>query len=210
MTRVLALTFTLALSCVLLVTPVRATVIIPADLTTLAREAAAIAHGRVVRVEARQGEGRRVERLVTLQVFAYFKGGWGNVVQFTVPGGSYGRYRTVMIGAPELDEGDEVVLFFGAREDVKPYVIGLHQGVFRVVADQATGKRLVVPPLIQGEGGSAEIGTVTRGDPSRRPLDLDEFHGRIATALAASSPSARPAKAGAAKAGTGAVPRSAR
>jgi hypothetical protein len=159
--------------------PLHATVVVPVDVAELAVEAAAIAHGRIVRVEARQGEGRRVERLVTLQVFEYFKGGWGNVVQFRVPGGTLGRYQTVMIGTPEFAEGDEVVLFLGARAE--PFVLGLHQGVFRVVAEEATGRRMVTPPLLQG----ASLTSRGRGDVNRRALDLREFQGRIAAALAA-------------------------
>jgi hypothetical protein len=172
--------------------PLHATVIVPADVNALAVEAAAIAHGRVVRVEAQQGEGRRVERLVTLQVFNYLKGGWGNVVQFRIPGGTLGRYHTVMIGAPELVEGDELVLFLGARPGddgdraTRPYVLGLHQGVFRVVADEATGRRLVMPPLVQGpDGQGADLTSRGRGDVNRRPLELGEFRGRISAALAA-------------------------
>lgn len=211
MKRVLAVTFTVAIACALLAAPAQATVVIPADLNTLAQEAAAIAHARVVRVEARQGQGRRVERLVTLQVLEYFKGGWGNVVQITLPGGTLGRYRTVTFGAPEVEEGEELVLFLGARADaaspdltgtaVKPFVLGFHQGMFRVVTDEATGKRLVMPPLIQSDG-SADTGTIKRGDPARRPLELGDFQGRIASALAAGRI--------ASKAGASAVARSAR
>jgi hypothetical protein len=170
---------------------VGATIVVPADVAELAVDAAAIAHGRIVRVEARQGEGRRVERLVTLQVHEYFKGGWGNVVQFRMPGGTLGRYQTVMIGAPDFFEGDEVVLFLGARPEddrdrpARPYVLGMHQGVFRVVADQATGRRMVTPPLVQGAGVESTSSPTKRGDVTRVPVELREFQGRIAAALAA-------------------------
>jgi hypothetical protein len=170
---------------------VGATIVVPADVAELAVDAAAIAHGRIVRVEARQGEGRRVERLVTLQVHEYFKGGWGNVVQFRMPGGTLGRYQTVMIGAPDFFEGDEVVLFLGARPEddrdrpARPYVLGMHQGVFRVVADQATGRRMVTPPLVQGAGVEGTSSPTKRGDVTRVPVELREFQGRIAAALAA-------------------------
>jgi hypothetical protein len=173
---------------------VGATIVVPADFAELTAEAGAIAHGRIVRVEARQGEGRRVERLVTLQVLEYFKGGWGNVVQFRMPGGALGRYQTVMIGAPDFSEGDEVVLFLGARPEddrdrpARPYVLGMHQGVFRVIADQATGRRMVTPPLVQGAGvesASSSTSPTKRGDVTRVPIELREFQGRIAAALAA-------------------------
>ena len=170
---------------------VGATIVVPADVAELSVDAAAIAHGRIVRVEARQGEGRRVERLVTLQVLEYFKGGWGNVVQFRMPGGTFGRYQTVMIGAPDFTEGDEVVLFLGARPEddrarpARPYVLGMHQGVYRVIADQATGRRMVTPPLVLGAGVEGTPSPTKRGDVNRVPVELREFQGRIAAALAA-------------------------
>jgi hypothetical protein len=168
-----------------------ATIVVPADFAELTTEAGAIAHGRIVRVEARQGEGLRVERLVTLQVLEYFKGGWGNVVQFRMPGGTLGRYRTVMIGAPDFSEGDEVVLFLGARPEddrdrpARPYVLGMHQGVYRVIADQATGRRMVTPPVVLGAGVEGTSSPTKRGDVNRVPVELREFQGRIAAALAA-------------------------
>ena len=174
-------------------TRVGATIVVPADVAELAVEAGAIAHGRIVRVEARQGEGRRVERLVTLQVHEYFKGGWGNVVQFSMPGGTLGRYQTITIGAPDFVEGDEVVLFLGARPEddrdrpARPYVLGMHQGVFRVIADQATGRRMVTPPVVQGAGLGLDTtpAPTKRGDVNRVPMELREFQGRIAAVLAA-------------------------
>ena len=50
------------------------------------------------------------------------------------------------------------MLFLGARPDddrdrpARPYVLGMHQGVYRVIADQATGRRMVTPPLVLGAG----------------------------------------------------------
>jgi hypothetical protein len=186
----------------------RATVIMPATVTELATEARAIAHGRVVRIDARQGEGRRVERIVTVQVFDYLKGGLGNVVQLQLPGGTFGRYRTIMIGTPEIEEGDEVVLFLGQREgDPLPYLLGFHQGVYRLVEDPSTGDRFVMPPLVQG--GGAEPITVTRGDATRRPPTLNEFRATIANALKAAQgqAAAAAAPAGASASESSAKPR---
>ena len=187
------LSLVLLMCCVvgLAVTPLRATIVVPADFAELTVEAGAIAHGRIVRVEARQDERLRVERLVTLQVLEYFKGGWGNVVQFRMPGGQLGRYQTVMVGAPDFAEGDEVVLFLGARPDddrdrpARPYVLGMHQGVYRVVADQASGRRMVTPPPVLGAGVEGTPSPTKRGDVNRVPVELREFQGRIAAALAA-------------------------
>lgn len=171
------------LACAL-VAPLHATVVIPAGVAELATEARAIAHGRVVRIEARQGEGRRVERIVTVQVADYLKGGLGNVVQLQLPGGTYGRYTTFQIGAPEIAEGDEVVLFLGQGDtDPLPHLLGFHQGLYRLVTDPDTGQQFVMPPLVQGDAASTQATPVTRGDATRRPQTLDEFRAAIAAIL---------------------------
>jgi hypothetical protein len=179
----------LILACVLATAwPAAATVIVPADVIELANEARAIVHGRVVRIDTRQGEGRRVERLVTVQVSEYLKGGLGNVVQLQLPGGTFGRYRTIMIGAPELAEGDEVVLFLGQGDaDPLPHLLGFHQGLYRLVTDPSSGQQFVMPPLVQGTAldatGQPAPMPVTRGDATRRPPTLGEFRATIAAAL---------------------------
>jgi len=150
-----------------------ATVLLPADLGELARGAQAIVHGRVTLVRAGWVAGhRRIDSFVTVEASEYFKGDLGRAVTFRVPGGEIGRYRSITVGAPVFHEGDEVVLFLGARGPSVPYVLGLSQGVFRVVADPATGRRLVTPPaLVSG----VEPAAVRRGDPARRPIDLASF-----------------------------------
>jgi hypothetical protein len=83
------------------------------------------------------------------------------------------------------------VLFLGARPEddrerpARPYVLGMHQGVFRVIADQATGRRVVTPPLVLGAGVEGTSSPTKRGDVNRVPVELREFQGRIAAALAA-------------------------
>src|SRR5262245_53368387 len=83
-----------------------ATVVVAADLAELAREARAIPRGRVVAVEGRWTDDRRtIETLVTLDVDEYLKGTLGDTLQFRVPGGELGRFRSVVIGAPEFAVG---------------------------------------------------------------------------------------------------------
>src|SRR5581483_1285311 len=115
---------------VLLTTSLRATVIVPADLGELTREARSIARGRVSAVDARWSDDRRtVETLVTLKVDTYLKGPLGDTLQFRVPGGSIGRYRRVFVGAPEFTVDDRVIVFLGASGPVVPYIVGFSQGV---------------------------------------------------------------------------------
>ena len=159
-----------------------ATVLAPADLGELVRSSRAVVHGRVTGVQAQWVSGhRRIDSFVTVEAAEYFKGDLGPLVTFRVPGGQIGRYRSVTVGAPVFQEGDEVVLFLGARGPSIPYVLGLSQGVFRVVGEPVTGRRLVTPPaLVAG----VEPVAVRRGDPSRRPVNLGSF-GDAVRALAA-------------------------
>src|SRR5262249_51975851 len=142
-----------------------ATVLVPAGLADLAREARSIARGRVVAVDVEWSDDRRtIETLVTLDVDAYLKGPLGQTLQFRVPGGSLGRYRRVFVGAPEFAVNQHVVVFLGAQGPSAPYVIGLSQGVFRL-AQAADGAWMVSPPPVLPPAGM-----VVRGDPARRDL----------------------------------------
>jgi hypothetical protein len=155
--------------------PASATVVIPADLGELSREALMIARGRVVALDARwTDDRRRVETLVTLEAESYLKGAFGPVLQFRIPGGRLGRYRSVLVGAPEFVVGQRVVVFLGARGPAVPFVLGLGQGVFRIVPD--AGGWLVTPPILPAAGRPAGL---VRGDPARRPLPLADFERQV-------------------------------
>lgn len=163
---------------------VRATVVVPAELGELVLTARAIAHGRIVDVHPQVSDDRRhVDTLVTLQVATYLKGDLGPSVTFRVPGGQIGRYRTVVLDAPTFSPGEEVVLLFGSRGPSFPYVLGLNQGVFRVVLDPVTAARRIVPAPLLGEG--AEWTRVVRGDPGHAPLLLTDFARQVQQIVAA-------------------------
>lgn len=133
-----------------------ATTLVPTDVAEMSREAMAIALGRVVTIEARWSADRRqIETLVTLQTETYLKGSLGSVVQFLVPGGELGRYRNVVVGAPRMSVGQDIVVFLGARAPGIPFILGFNQGLFRVAA--ANGVRVVKPasPALRLEGDGA-------------------------------------------------------
>jgi hypothetical protein len=155
--------------------PARATVLIGADLGELAHDAIAIARGRVVAVDAQWTGGRRsIETIVTLDVETYLKGSLGSSVQFRVPGGVLGRYRSIVVGAPAFDVNERVVVFLGARGPVVPYVVGFSQGVYRVTP--ASSGWVVTPPAMLPVATPTKI---VRGDQSRRPMALGEFEQRV-------------------------------
>jgi len=155
----------------------RATVVVAADLGELARDARAIPRGRVVAVEGRWTDDRRtIETLVTLEVDGYLKGSLGDTLQFRVPGGELGRYRRIVVGAPEFAVGQRVILFLGASGPMVPYILGLNQGVYRITASADGTNWMVTPPAIL----PSAVGTrIVRGDVSRQPLALADFESRV-------------------------------
>lgn len=162
----------------------RATVLVPADLVELSRGAVLIVRGTVTSVTPQWSEGRRrVESVVMVDVQQALKGEPGKTLAFKVPGGRLGRYRSVMVGAPSFREGEEVILFLGARPPAVPYLLGLGQGVYRVQRDERTGEPRVVSPVLVAGAGQPQ--RVQRGDPARRALSLDEFASQVRNAIAA-------------------------
>lgn len=162
---------------------VRATVIFPADLNELAVAAKAIVYARITDVQPLVSDDRlRVESVVTAEAIGYVKGNMGRTINFRVPGGTVGAYRTIMVGAPSFQTGEEVILFFGAGESPGPHLLGFNQGVFRVRVDERTGVRIVIPAPAISTGVDA---AVKRG--TREPMPLDQFATQV-RALIASAP----------------------
>lgn len=155
---------------------VGATVVLPADLGELSRDARTIVRGTVVALDAQWADDRRrVETIVTLEPEIYLKGALGPVLQFRVPGGQLGRYRSIFVGAPEFAVGQHVVVFLGVRGAGVPYVLGLSQGVFRVVAG-ASGWIVTPPGILPVTGRPMKI---VRGDPSRRAMPVADFERQV-------------------------------
>ena len=169
---------------------VGATVLVPAEFREIVNGADIIAYGRVVETSVQWSDDRRnVDTLVTLQVGTYLKGGPGESIVFKVPGGTIGRYRNVLVGAPQFSEGDEAVVFLNVRGRELPFIFGLNQGVFRVRFDDETKRRMVVPPPLLSRGDSPEV--VVRGSSARRVLPLEAFGAQVQTVLSETARSAR-------------------
>lgn len=161
---------------------VRATVLLPAEFREVVAGSQIIVYGRVADVRPEWSDDRtRIDTIVTVEAGSYLKGGPGDTVTFRVPGGQIGRYKNVMVGAPEFRAGEEVVLFLSATGPSIAHVFGLNQGVYRVRVDSRTGRRVVVPPVLMAPGDAPQI--VVRGDLSRQPLPLDSFAASVRTAM---------------------------
>lgn len=184
MMKWLAATFAI----ILLTVSAEATVVLPTDLGLLTRDARSIPRGRIVAVESRWTESRRaIETIVTLQAETYLKGDLGPTVQFRVPGGQLGRFRSITVGAPTFSVGQRVIVFLGARGPSVPFVLGLSQGVFRLV-QSPNGWTVTPSPVLPTAGAprGARPAPVVRGDPRRTATPLVDFEQRVRTLSAGS------------------------
>lgn len=162
-----------------------ASLIVPADLPTLVREAQTIVLGRVtdVRGVIRPGT-RRVDSYVVFAVADALKGAGERTVVFRTLGGVNGRYRTVVHGSPVFTPGDEAVVFLG--RGATPYPIGLSHGVFRVRRERVTGERRILPPPMLIDPNATM--TIRRGDGTRVPIPVDSFTAIVRSLVARRQP----------------------
>ena len=179
--------FALVTLLVILSAVVNATVILPIEFRELVTTSPVIVHGRVTDVRSAFIDGRRtVQTFVTVAAGEYLKGNLGEHVTFMVPGGEIGRYKTVFVGAPEFRTGEEVVLFLNTARGGVPFIVGLNQGAYRVVADNASGRRMVSMPILIGRD-TGEPQRIVRGDPARRTLPIEAFRDAVKLVLAEAS-----------------------
>jgi hypothetical protein len=158
-----------------------ATVLLPADFTDIVTGSPIIVHGRVTDVSSfTSGPRRTIESVVTLTVIDTLRGAPARTMSFRIPNGQVGRYRHVVVGAPEFEEGDEVVVFLQAQAPAIPMIFGLSQGLYRVVRDD-NAQPIVTPPPVMARGVGAE--RVVRGDPVRRPMPMAAFAREVRAVL---------------------------
>jgi len=155
-----------------------ATVTVPTEFKEVVADAALIARGHVtdVRADARATQG--VETIATIAIDEVLKGTSVDFITMRVPGGVIGRYRWVMVGAPTVAVGQESVFFL--KRDVTMNAwrpVGLGMGIYRVQPEPATGRPVVSPPIVAGQ--TAAVGTVVRGDPTRRFMAVPEFESLV-------------------------------
>ena len=139
---------------------VSALTVLPASFTEMVSGSQLIVHGRILDVRSQATNGRRsIESVVTVTVIESFKGNPGREVMFRMPNGEVGRYRHIVVGAPEFAPGQEVVLFLAGQVPALPLPFGLSQGVFRVA---------------QGADGRAVVASVPMTDFARRVRAVTE------------------------------------
>src|SRR4030095_9919253 len=74
-----------------------ATTVVPLSFEQLVNESQSVVYGRVSDVRAQWTDDRRfIESVVTVEILRGMKGGSGESIAFTVPGGQVGRYLNVI------------------------------------------------------------------------------------------------------------------
>ena len=180
--------FTLAIAVLILVgPPVSASLIVSAEFRDVVHDATLIVRGRITDVRAVQGAGTGVESVGTIAVEATLKGAATDFVSMRVPGGTVGRYRHVMVGAPKLRPGERGVYFLKQGPDGAWRPIGLGQGIYRVQAEPSSGRAVVQPPVVPGITAPA-AGRIPRGDARRTFMAVQEFESLVQLVLSSPPP----------------------
>ncbi len=139
-----------------------ATTLHPFTLDELIYVADHIVVAEVVATEARvSADGRVILTFVELAVQEQLKGGTGErTLTVWVLGGQAGDWSMPVIGAPELDPGEQVLLFL---EDLEhgPTVLGWKQGEFSLSLDRDRGELVARRELPSDSAIVEQFGTHT-------------------------------------------------
>ena len=153
--------------------PAAAITVAPLSFEQLVNKSSLVVLARVIDVRGEFiANGRGIESIVTVSVMKELKGGSGDTLQFTVPGGRAGRYLNLIPGAPAFASGDLAVIFLTARGAHLPITTGLTQGVYRV--QRGSGEMMVMPPVIDNVNTR-----IARGDVQRKPVSLSTFEASV-------------------------------
>jgi len=165
--------------------PAAATIVAPTELREVITSATVIVRGRVTDVRAVAGAGREIDTVATIAVrsVGVLKGAPVDFVSVRVPGGTIGRSKFVMVGAPVITVGEDAVWFLkrGSLDALWP--VGLSMGVYRVKPDLRTGLPVVDPPNVPGQ--TVQPGRLVRGDPTRKSMAVAEFESLVRLLVAA-------------------------
>jgi hypothetical protein len=178
----------------------RATTIVPPDFDSLVSQADYVVRGVVKSTISEwrsDSSGKHIISKVTIQVTEIIKGQPPSPLVLQTLGGTIGRTRMVVEGAPSFLVGDDNVLFIHGNGTQFIPVVALSYGQFLVTRDAATGQELV-----HRSNGSAlyDVKDVARPmtaataatSTGPRPLTMSEFsiHIRQSAARRVNNPSA--------------------
>jgi hypothetical protein len=175
----------------LLVEPAFAMVTVPTEFREIVADSSVIVRGHVTDVRAVADRDRGIETIGTIAIDETLKGPVRDFVSVRLPGGTIGRYRWTMVGAPSLQSGDQAIFFL--KQDAATFwrPVGLAMGIYRIFAAPSTGLPVVDPPVASGI--TAKPGIVMRGDTGRRTLAVLDFESLVRVVIASQSTAGRQA-----------------
>ena len=124
--------------------PAHATILQQLTMDDMIQKSTAIVHAKVTGSYA-AFQGQDIYTHYQLQILENLKGSNAGQMDVVVPGGSARGLRQTVAGAPNLAVGAEYVVFLWTSRSGMTQVIGLSQGLFRVVLDSSGNTNLVRP-----------------------------------------------------------------
>jgi hypothetical protein len=178
----LLLLFTFLLPLVPL-TAVRATTLVRLSLDQLASGSDAVARVNFSSAETRWENGT-IWTITTVKVIETLKGNLPGEISVRLPGGRVGHLTATVEGTPRFNPGDDAIVFLKISQAGGFTVAGWVEGTFRILRDPRTGNQTVT----QDSSAFAVFDPATRTFRTEgvHRMPMDEFRGRLASAVARS------------------------
>jgi hypothetical protein len=170
----------LALLALLVATPAFASVALRMDVPALTAAATDVVDGTVVSSAAVwTSDHRRIVTHVVVEVREAWKGNARGRITVVQPGGELDGLGQRVSGVAELPTGARMVLFL-ERSGAMHRVVGLAQGVYRVVPGDGTAETRAVPASLDGLELVAPAGGETA---ARAPLPVSALRASVKAAV---------------------------
>jgi len=137
--------------------PLYGTTVQKMDLPELVSTADSIVQGRVDAIEARY-ENKMVYSYVSVTVDDPIKGGRRRTVLLRHMGGQVGAKLVWVAGMPQFKQGDQVIVFLRDRRDGTFDVLGLNQGKYDIVGNNAVSHLSGISVMDPKTGRMSEAG----------------------------------------------------
>lgn len=144
----------------------------------MAQQATAIVRGQVGEAHADRF-GALVYTLHAVEVQKQWTGESIANLEVAIPGGTYQGLTYRFGGTPELAPGTEYVLFLWTGPSGRTQIVGLSQGVFKVI-ESPDGPQVVRNPV----GGTSFVANSESAGGERIQMSLTELAARVQAALA--------------------------
>lgn len=121
-----------------------ATTIVFKNFDDLVKESDAIFAGRVASIESQENANQEIYTFVTFDQLSLLGGTYqGATLTLRFKGGRVGNRISQIVGSPEFNVNEQVVLFVEGNGQYMVPVVGWTQGVFRAVQDPVTGRTVI-------------------------------------------------------------------